>query len=325
MRAAAGGFTLVELLVVIAIVAILVALLLPAVNVARESARRAHCVNNLRQLALATANFESATRLYPPARLEPRPGDFSTYCGGLQPSWPVRLMPYLEEQAQFETWDLYGEFKLHDVAVRNGVLPSMICPTRRGNGQLAVATATYETEPAPCGCGGYRKQFGGALGDYGAVHGDPSPASDGGRNNFSYGGFGSGIIISSRPQCERFQATGWIDRIRVKDIKDGLSNTLLIGEMHIQQEELGKYPFDGPIYDGDVFQSWARIGGPGFPIAYGANDLATDFLSFGSWHPGGCNFALADGSVRSLQPWLDTSILANLCHRRDGQVVKIDD
>ncbi|MEM7315659.1 MAG: DUF1559 domain-containing protein, partial [Planctomycetota bacterium] len=168
-----SGFTLVELLVVIAIIGILVALLLPAVQTAREAARRIQCVNNLRQIGLATASFESNIRSFPPARLEARPGEFATYCAGLEPSWLVRIMPYLEEKTQYDNWDVYAPFTEHDASTREGVVSAFLCASRRG--PTVGETRTYETDPAPCGCGGLRRQIGGALSDYVANHGHPGP------------------------------------------------------------------------------------------------------------------------------------------------------
>ena len=319
MRSRSFGFTLVELLVVIAIIGLLVALLLPAVQTARESARRIQCVNNLRQVGLATANFESSTRSFPPARLEAKPGEFTTYCAGLEPSWLVRIMPYLEEKALYDRWNLYSSFTDHDENTRSGTVSAFLCASRRG--PTTVETRNYETEAAPCGCGGYRKQLGGALADYVASHGDPGPTMNGGPDSFQWGGNGTGIITSSRAACENWEAVGWIDRIGVRHVKDGMSNTIIAGEKHIVREELGLYPFDPPAYDGDVLQGFARIGGPGYPIASGPNDTATDFLSFGSWHASVCNFVFGDVSVRGLTPATDTEILGALCNRNDGLVV----
>ncbi len=315
-----SGFTLVELLVVIAIIGILVALLLPAVQTAREAARRMQCVNNIRQIGLATLNFESSNRVFPPARLEAKPGEFTTYCAGLEPSWFVRIMPYLEEQAQFENWDPYLSFTDHSESTRNGIVSSFLCSSRRG--PTTVETRNYETEAAPCGCGGFRKQTGGALGDYVAAHGHPGPTMNGGPESFQWGGNGTGIITSSRPVCEDWKPKGWIDRIGVRHVKDGMSKTILAGEKHIVREELGLFPFDPPAYDGDAFQAFARIGGPGYPIATGASDEATDFLSFGSWHSGVCNFVFGDNSVRGLTPATDTELLGALCNRKDGRAVE---
>jgi len=324
-RIGSAGFTLVELLVVIAIIGILVALLLPAVQTAREAARRMQCVNKLRQIGLANITFENTWRAFPPARLEARPGEFNTYCAGLEPSWLVRVLPYMEETALYEQWDVYEWFKNHDEPVRQGIVSTYLCPSRRGAATAVVETRTYNTEPSPCGCGGYREQIGGALGDYAAAHGHPGPTMNGGPESFQWGGNSTGIITSSRAECTDWKSTGWVDRVTVRRIKDGLSHTILAGEKHIVQEELGSFPFDPPTYDGDVLQGFGRIGGPGFPIASGGNDTATDFLSFGSWHPGTCNFVFGDGSIRGLSPATDTELLGALCNRADGKVIDQDE
>jgi hypothetical protein len=277
------------------------------------------CVNNLKQIGLATANFESSQRSFPPARLEAKPGVLATYCAGREPSWLVRIMPYLEEKAQYDNWDLYEAFEAHDKSIRSGVVSAFHCASRRG--PTTAETRNYETDPAPCGCGGFRKQVGGALADYVASHGHPGPTMNGGPDSFQWGGNGTGIITSSRAVCEDWKPVAWIDRIGVRHVKDGMSNTIVAGEKHIVLEELGAYPYDPPAYDGDVLQGFARIGGPGYPIAAGPSDTATDFLSFGSWHIGVCNFVFGDGSVHGLTPATDTEILGALCNRNDGTVV----
>ena len=317
-----SGFTLVELLVVIAIIGLLVALLLPAVQTAREAARRIQCVNNMRQIGLATVSFESSNRAFPPARLEARPSEFATYCAGLEPTWLVRIMPFLEEKAQYDKWNVYEYFTEHDEEIRDGVVSMFLCPSRRG--PTTAETATYETAPSPCGCGGVREVTGGALGDYVASHGHPGPTMNGGDDSFQWGGNGTGIITSSRAKCVDWKSVDWIDRISVRHVKDGMSKTILAGEKHIIRSELGLFPFDPPVYGGDFFQGFARIGGPGFPIAAGADDTATDFLSFGSWHSGVCNFVFGDISVRGLTPSTDTELLGALCNRHDGLVVDTD-
>ena len=318
------GFTLVELLVVIAIIGILVTMLLPAVNSAREAARGLQCKNNLRQVALAVLNFESAERAFPPARLEARPREYDTYCAGLQPAWPVRVLPYMEEQSLYERWDLNGNFHTHPPEARSATSSLFTCPTRRADGIVSVETRIYaDLEPTPCGCGGYREQTGGALGDFASIHGDTSlsePQPDGDFSSwFSFGGMGTGIITSSRPKCDGYTPNGWADRIGPKHVRDGLSNTLLLGEKHIRRQQLGLFPDDPPMYDGDVLQSFSRIGGDGYPISGMNDDWGPDsIIMFGSWHPGGTHFARADGSVESLISATDTTLFGSLCHRADG-------
>ena len=312
------AFTLIELLVVIAIIGILVALLVPAVNAAREASRNIQCKSHLRQVSLAVASFESAKKVFPPARIVPHPDEPSTYCSNVQPTWLVRILPYIEEQAIFEKWDLHGDFRNHPADVRAASSPLFLCPTRRASGPLAAETQSYYTEPAPCGCSGYRLQIGGALGDIASVHGDVTPDV----NLFRWGGYDSGIIASSRAECANGDynpPTGWLDRITVARVRDGLSHTLLLGEKHIRRAELGRFPDDPPWADGNLLQGASRVGGDGFPIATGPDDSdPSGVVLFGSWHPETCNFARADGSVTSLNSALDTAVLGSLCNREDG-------
>jgi prepilin-type processing-associated H-X9-DG protein len=163
------------------------------------------------------------------------------------------------------------------------------------------------------------------VGDYGGNHGDLSPGAWGGPTDFYYGGNGTGIVISSRARCERQRPVDWIDRVESRRITDGLSKTILAGEMFVPPGMLGQAPLDAFIFNGDQFSNAARIGGPTVPIT-GRDATATwadsnALMGWGSWHAGVCHFAFADGSVHSIANGLDTEILALLSHRADRQAV----
>ena len=183
--------------------------------------------------------------------MNPRPG---FECGGEQPSWLVRVMPYMEESASYDEWDVNKPYEDHPRAVRQRVLSSLICPTRRAP-ETAVVPPRLEwaMRYSSCGCGSMVlvRIYGGATGDYGGNHGDPSPGANGGPNDFYRGGNGTGVIISSRARCDGDQPTNWIDEVRFKNLTDGTSKTLLAGEMHVTPELLLTQPFDGPIYNGE--------------------------------------------------------------------------
>ncbi len=165
----------------------------------------------------------------------------------------------------------------------------------------------------------------GALGDYGGNHGDLSPGSSGLPTDFYYGGNGTGVIISSRARCNGNAPVDWIDRIGMKDLVDGASSTMLAGEMHVPLGKLGRSPEDAFIYNGDNVFNFSRIGGPTVPISGDPRAEGNALVSFGSWHSGICNFAVSDGSVRSIAATIDTDTLGRLCNRRDGQPVSLQD
>lgn len=337
------GFTLVELLVVVAIIGLLVALLLPAVNSARTSARIAQCKNNLRQLGLATIQYEAAKGYFPPARIKPRPGEEDRQCGGNGVSWVIHAMPYIEESVFAGHWHLNDDFASHGFELRQRPLELLVCPERRsandaaGPPPMAPADSFNPLPQQGCGCGTVAEpssdsriydafvspSSAGAHGDYGGNHGDLSPGVRGQSTDFYFGGNGSGVIISARPKCNaENRVAGWTDKVRSKDISDGLSKTLLIGEMHVSRRLLGIMPFDGPIYSGSEFNYSTRIVGPGVRLALGPDDVTASEFSFGSWHHEICNFVNVDGSVRAMSVYTDTQLLANMGNRYDGQVIE---
>jgi prepilin-type N-terminal cleavage/methylation domain-containing protein/prepilin-type processing-associated H-X9-DG protein len=326
------GFTLVELLVVISIIGLLVSLLLPAVQAAREAARMTQCKNNLKQISLATDLFHSAQNYYPPARYQPRPGDDAAYaCGGEETTWLVRIMPYLEATNLEQRWDYSVAYSDHDDFTRATTLPVYCCPARRTAGD-AVGVGTIVSGATvwitlPCGCkvplvGGGDLSLSGAVGDYGGNHGDISPGSSGLPTDFNYGGNGTGIIISVRAKCRDGVPRNPQDRIRMASVTDGLSNTILSGEMHVPIGRLGTSPFDAFIFNGDHVFNTGRIGGPTMPICKNLKGEGDDLVRWGSWHHGRCNFSFADGSVRTLSVHIDTETLGHMSHRADGNTVQ---
>jgi len=312
------GFTLVELLVVIAIIGLLVGLLLPAVQVARESARGIQCRNNLRQVALATILFQQATGVFPPARIvagpatpPPPPGSYPSS------TWLLRIGHFLEQPAL--RWDETIAFADQTDQLRMQVVPGYLCPTRRGPELAITPTSTTPLTRAPCGClipG--REISGGAVSDYAGNHGDLSPRATGAATDFFWGGNGTGVIITSEPLPGTAR---WRDRVRPADVSDGLSQTVLIGEAHVPRGRLARPPENGPAYDAFDFFNSARVGGVGVPIAAGPDDSVAGMglFVFGSWHPGGCPMAFADGHVDVLGAETDTDLLGRLCNRHDGQ------
>lgn len=319
-RRAVEAFTLVELLVVVAIIGALVALLIPAVQAAREAARLGQCKSHLRNLGLATLQLHDAVRAFPPARLRTRDFSYEGPCETTQPSWLVRVLPYVEEGAAAADWNLYGSFDSHEASLREYAPSIYVCPSRRSIDQAVVDSGEYEAmRTYPCGCSYLEivTLIGGVTGDYAANHGDFTGGSYSDIYSYYLGGNGTGVIISSQPICRNGLPSGWLEKVRMKDLVDGASHTALVGEMHIPQDRLAQPPENGPMYNGRDLPAFARIGGPGIGLARGPSDTTVQAIGFGSWHPGICPFVMADGSVRVVANEMDTETLGSMCRRND--------
>ena len=135
-------------------------------------------------------------------------------------------------------------------------------------------------------------------------------------------GNGTGVIITCRPFIgdDKTVTRFWLDRVSFTNLTDGSSNTFLSGEIHIPIGEINVPPYNGAAFNGNELDGHCRIGGPGIPIL-APNQEAGLILGFGSAHPGTCNFVHADGSTHAINNGIDTIVLANLCHRSDGEVV----
>ena len=114
------GFTLVEMLVVLAVIAVLIGLLLPAIQKAREAANRISCANNLHQIGIAQHHYYLANGTLPPSRI-----------GDKKATWMVLLLPYLEQQNQYAAWDMAATYYDQPETIRLAVLKTYLCPTRR--------------------------------------------------------------------------------------------------------------------------------------------------------------------------------------------------
>ncbi len=162
----------------------------------------------------------------------------------------------------------------------------------------------------------------GALSDYAGNHGDLTPGATGAPTDFYFGGNGTGVIISVRPDCKSDKAIAPSDRIRMASVTDGTASTFLFGEKFVPLDRLGQFPEDSPAYDGDHLPASSRLAGPGLRLANGPGDVLADMFSFGSWHPAGVHFALVDGSVRLLTADSRTNTSAGLsvpCAQKAGR------
>jgi prepilin-type N-terminal cleavage/methylation domain-containing protein len=342
VRQGRRAFTLVELLVVIAIIGVLIALLLPAVQAAREAARRSHCANNLKQIGLATHNFHDTYNVFPPLRIAGAEG-WASY-------W-VLIMPYMEQKSLYDTWDLTLKYAQQSATARQTHIKSYYCPSRRPPSTLSTAEQFWVTDstppPTPQSAGATEVRFSatnnlpGALGDYAACIGDMrgNPNNPNSQNWFNIQSNGAIIIANPmpappNPAPANQSVPTWSGNTRFANLEDGSSNVFLAGEKHVPQGMFGRLKVgDGPIYSGAWSVFPGRIAGFEDPLARGPYDISPSggivdgiyARKFGSYHPSICQFVLCDGSVRIVRVNIDLSNLRRLAVRNDGEVISVND
>ncbi len=295
------AFTLVELLVVMTIIGILIALLLPATQAVREAARRTQCANNLRQIGLATMNYERAFHKFPTTT-----GDYSQHVALSTPSWIVALFPFMEETALYQTWAQavgYGTGKatLSAATITNLFTASikvLNCPTRRPAQAFNIRTTpTNDTMSFP----GYTLSLTkGTRSDY-ALNGgaDVLPTDTTANPKVGLPGIWEAVSLSSVAKAKT---------MRVKDVTDGLSKTYYAAEKAIPVDayENGQFWGDiGSIYTcplGDCVRFAEEPPGHDPPTYtnQNSNQTCASCHNFGSAHPNTWNCVFCDGSVHSM-------------------------
>jgi prepilin-type N-terminal cleavage/methylation domain-containing protein/prepilin-type processing-associated H-X9-DG protein len=337
------AFTLVELLVVIAIIGILVALLLPAIQAAREAARRISCSSNLHNIGLAVLNFENSSKRLPYS-ISMWPHEFDTYPGGkwvgppggtMHPDnggpgnsgrgWIVEILPQMEEQAMHDgiiaglktpkgkaDWSALGPARGTGMGVpeiRQHVanqLPWYSCPT---DTSAVPSDKQYHWAPVLVATTSYK----GVLGDHvvwpeSTSHKDGTPVDC--HNNLNFGKGCNGL----------FWRTAYYFELKLKDITDGQSKTFMVGEGVVSQD----FHSAALFADGD----WASCNIPlnFFLVGLDEKSIASlwyETRGFRSLHPGGAQFALADGSVQFIQDSIDHKTYRALATRNGEEAASL--
>lgn len=335
------AFTIVELLVAIAIIGVLIGLLLPAVQSAREAGRRIACANNLKQFGLASLQHVEAKGTFPSQSGGDTDGD---RC--FQPPWhdrdaigvhrkgsaQVKLLPYMEQSTFYDALDFSGDIVHqieHNEVLRTTQLAGWVCPS---DGRGGVIQSTYDNlRRAQCTYGPSQgaQRLESNAGGCDAYAGDLFGNGSAGHGNTLRSDLISGLSARSRWAC------------RPEEIADGLSKTIAFGEIRLacshHQSDLGWYRTHAWMNHTSVPINYPTCvnEGPGNDGGYGGSSRTNDpaLINCNSWnnwttstgfksrHPSGAQFVFADGSVHFLNEEIDFRNYNRLGDRRDGEAV----
>lgn len=311
------GFTLVELLVVIAIIGVLIALLLPAVQQAREAARRMQCANNLKQVGLALHTYHDVHSAFPAGYWRQTPYSISTFSGPGW-GWGAAILPQIEQDARFEALGVTSKFTddtAATLAITQPLINSYRCPSAPGgdvNDVMSTGSAA-----TPHGLSTYKGVFGDRNTQASYTNADGCTLAQG-----SCVDGGNGMFSAN-------------SSVKMRDVTDGTTNTVMVGEIAFGvngavNSSGDKISYLGAVWIG-VTPSGARSNVATIQtlrglLANGATSReyvinGTNSRSFSSHHPGGAQFVLSDGSTRFFAETIDQTMMNRISARDDGQVL----
>jgi prepilin-type N-terminal cleavage/methylation domain-containing protein len=330
MQPSRSAFTLVELLVVIAIIGVMVALLLPAVQAAREAARRLSCGNNLKQVGLALHNYHSTFKTFPPARFAS--GQLNENVNLAIPvknttGWAM-LLPYLEQQAAYERYD----FNVCSSSARRNTYPASapVVGTDVTNEPIYSMRFPFLECPSHVDAGESRSNLPGSE--------DLHSMRNARRTSyfFSTGQHDDNSAVYPSLTSVGLGAFGSDGAATFAGILDGTSNSLAIGESHGGRRKFASSWGPWGLNGTRTCCFGVVAGNPTTPISFNANHVRDFHINsaynhdpqrrqfawtFGSQHPGGAQFTMCDGAVKFLTDSMDYQTLARLAYIRDGEPV----
>jgi prepilin-type N-terminal cleavage/methylation domain-containing protein/prepilin-type processing-associated H-X9-DG protein len=307
------AFTLIELLVVIAIIAILIGLLVPAVQKVREAAARAQCQNNLKQIGLALHNYHDSKKTLPPGGISliKTPAPPSSEAGL---SWQVLVLPYIEQGNLYVKFDpTLGYRSTINWPLGMTQVPTYFCPsaqyTQSGTTAEESGTSTNGGGPVSLPAEPSTVHYIGNAGPkYSAT--DPNVDLPGSAN----GGLAkTGVLYRD-------------SKVRLTDITDGTSNTFMVGELSFNANQLGFRIYIRGCNSDSGNPACAGSRNLTYPVNSNPYNGSNGFNdgSFGSNHTGGANFLLGDGSVRFIANSITFSVYQAASSRNGGEVVNLD-
>jgi prepilin-type N-terminal cleavage/methylation domain-containing protein len=306
------AFTLIELLVVIAIIAILIGLLLPAVQKIREAANRMKCTNNLKQIGLALHNYHDANGNFPP-------GHRLTYTGSAQvyyTNWAILLLPYIEQDNLYRQYnDLLPNIDPANKFVREQFVATYVCPSDVNKNKVLVPETganNGSNNGIPYQTGSYRGMSGVSATGFDQWAGYPSEVIV----NMAQGAGLRGLLHTDWPGGPGLETFA--------SIIDGTSNTVVVGERstrtHISRGTFWADSFNLYNLSGAYNQSATLLNDYDLCLTI-ASDQAQCKYGWGSFHPSTINFLFGDGGVRGVRTTIDMKIFTYMATIAGGEII----